>query len=102
MNQVLIVIVNKDQSSGVIQISKSAGAKGGTILRGKGASIFEKKGFLGLDIEVDKDVVLIISKEDNIQLIMETLNKEFKFDEPNSGIAFVLNTEKVIGIIQDD
>lgn len=102
MNQVLIVIVNKDQSNGVIQISKSAGAKGGTILRGKGASIFEKKGFLGLDIEVDKDVVLIISKEDNIQLIMETLNKEFKFDEPNSGIAFVLNTEKVIGIIQDD
>lgn len=101
MNQVIIVIVNKDQSNGVIQIAKTCGAKGGTVLRGKGASIFEKKGFFGLDIEVEKDVVLIISKQEKIQLIMESLNKEFQFDEPNSGIAFVLNIEKAVGLIED-
>lgn len=101
MNQVLFVIVNKDHAKSVINVAKTVGAKGGTVLRGKGASIFEKKGFLGLDIEVEKDVVLIVSKPNIIKLVMEALNKELKLDEPNSGIAFVLDTESTIGIIDN-
>lgn len=99
MTQLLIVIVNKNDAKKVVKIANDAGAKGGTILRGKGASVFEKKGFLGLNIEPEKDIVMILSDSQTIKNIKAGVDQEFNLKKPNSGIAFVLNIDHVKGLV---
>lgn len=99
MTKLLVVIVNKGQAKKVVKIAQDMGAKGGTILRGKGASVFEKKGFLGLEIEPEKDLVLILSDYEMIKKIKTGVDAEFNLKKPNSGIAFVLNVDRVEGIV---
>jgi nitrogen regulatory protein PII len=96
--RLIVVIVNKSLAGRATEITKIAGAKGGTVIKGLGSSSFEKKGFFGLDIEEEKCVILIVSPTENSQAIMDALNREIGFENSNTGVAFVLNAETVIGV----
>lgn len=44
-HELIMVIVNKNLNKKVMEAATNAGARGGTILRGKGNSIYEKHSF---------------------------------------------------------
>ena len=50
----IVTIVKKGFSEQIIQASIKAGAKGGTVLFGRGTGIHEKKKILGIPIEPEK------------------------------------------------
>ena len=56
----LVSIVRKGWGSTVLEASVKAGARGGTVLSGRGAGINEQEKIFGMSIEPEKEIVLTI------------------------------------------
>ena len=71
-NLVLIVsIVRKGWGSTVLEASVNAGARGGTVLFGRGAGIHEREKIFGMSIEPEKEVLLTIVNVSQVDAILE-------------------------------
>ena len=94
----IITVVNKGYATDVIQTSKKAGARGGTIIYGRGSGLHEDKKIFGIPIEPEKEIILTIIERNKTDGVLEAIKQELKLDEPTKGIAFVLDVEKVVGL----
>lgn len=98
-HQLIIAIVDKGKDLVVMQIAKEHGARGGTIMVGKGASIFDKHSVMGMTIEPDKEIVMIMTTKEKSQSMMAAISEKMQMDKPNTGVVFTLQTEDVMGVI---
>ncbi|MDY0388170.1 MAG: P-II family nitrogen regulator [Methanolobus sp.] len=96
----VVTIVKKGWGDKVIQASRKAGSKGGTILFGRGTGIHENKTFLGMLIEPEKEIVLTLTESAAADGIVEAIEKNVNLDEPGNGLGFVIPIKKVFGITQ--
>jgi nitrogen regulatory protein PII len=101
-HRLIVVIVDINKNEAVMAAARRGGATGGTILRGKGTSIFEHQQFLGIEIEPEKDVILVITDETRTEDALKSITTELGLNEPYRGIAFVLNLQEVIGLREND
>lgn len=94
----IVVIVNKGFSSDVMDVARAHGAAGGTILSGKGTGGEKAQQFFALSLTEEKEVVLILVKEEIRAEIMRAIATEFGLDSPGKGIVFSLPVEETIGL----
>ena len=71
---------------------------GGTILSGKGTGGEKAKKFFSISLTEEKEVVLILVKEELRAEIMRAVAGEFGLDSPGKGIVFSLPVEESIGL----
>lgn len=91
-------MVNEDYQDKVIEAAKKAGATGVTILNARGEGIHEKKSFFGLNLEVQKEVLLFLVEDFISDEIMEVIFQAGQFHQPGNGIAFSLTVDRAIGM----
>lgn len=94
----IITIINKGQSEKVVEASKKAGARGGTIISGRGTGVHEHAKLFGITIEPEKEIVLTLIEREKTNEVLQTIVKEAGLDRPGKGIAFVVEVERVAGI----
>ena len=82
----------------VIDAMKEAGATGATIIQGRGTGIHKEKSFLGLSVEDQTDILVFLVEEHVVENLMNVIQVAGKFDEPGTGIAFVLPVEHAAGL----
>lgn len=78
--------------------AKKAGARGGTIINARGSGIHETEILFSMPIEPEKEVVMILSKNETVNQITSAIREELKIDEPGMGIMFVLDVNKSYGL----
>ena len=61
MTHMILAICNTGFADEVMEVAKTAGAKGGTILHGRGSVQKDALQFLSITIEPEKEVVIIIA-----------------------------------------
>ncbi len=98
MYQVITIIVDKGKAEEVIEAAITAGSKGGTIINGRGSGIHETSKLFSMDIEPEKEIVLILSEVDQTESIVSVIRKELQIDEPGKGIIYVQDVNKTYGI----
>lgn len=99
LNPSLIVsIVRKGWGNTVLEASVRAGATGGTVLLGRGAGVNEKESIFGIPIEPEKEIVLTLVQENDIDAILQEIVRSAELDQPGHGLAFVMLVKKVLGI----
>lgn len=98
MYQVITTIVDKGKAEDVIDAARKAGSKGGTIMNGRGSGIHETSKLFHMDIEPEKEMVLILSEADKTEAIVTAIRDELKIDEPGKGIIFVQDANQTYGI----
>ena len=94
----IVSIVRKGWGSTVLEASVRAGARGGTVLFGRGAGINEQEKIFGMSIEPEKEIVLTVARSDRIDAILEEIVRAAGLNDTGRGIAFVLPVEKVVGV----
>ena len=97
----LIIIMTEDESTQkILAAARKAGATGCTVLnQARGEGIKPAKTFLGLSIDSQVDVVLMLAEEHLSREIMEQVAIAGEFDEtPGTGIAFQIDVEDAIGV----
>ncbi len=93
----IVTIVKKGWGDTVIQASRKAGSKGGTIIFGRGTGVHENKKFMGYLIEPEKEIVLTIAEDKNADEILKFIKEDVGLDKPGCGIGFVIPVDKVFG-----
>jgi len=94
----IVTIVKKGCSELIIQASIKAGAKGGTVIFGRGTGIHEQQKILGIPIEPEKEVILTVVSKTQTDDILEAIKKAGELDKPGMGIGFVISLDRVIGM----
>jgi len=94
----IMAIVNHGYTDNVMDAAKGAGATGGTILHARGAGYEEAANFLGISIQSEKEIVLILTAKENRQQILEAVNKAAGIKTEARGIVISIPVEQIAGI----
>jgi nitrogen regulatory protein P-II 1 len=89
-HDLIVTIVKKGFAECIVQASKKAGSEGATIIYGRGT---------GIPIEPEKEIILTIIKADHTEQVLEAIIKAGKLEHPGTGIAFVLELKRVVGVV---
>ncbi|MDP3313961.1 P-II family nitrogen regulator [Lutibacter sp.] len=96
--KLIMTFIKPNITDNVVDAMKKAGATGATIIPARGTGIHEAKSFFGLSIEDQTDIVVFLVEEHVVENLMNVIKKAGKFDQPGTGIAFVLPIEHVAGL----
>ena len=95
----LMTIVESGMADMCMDIAVREGAKGGTLIHGRGAGVPENFHF-PIIIDPEKDIVInIMSKTDALR-VKSALDRELELEKPGTGISFVLPVGKFAGFMQ--
>jgi nitrogen regulatory protein PII len=100
-HDLILTIVNHDSYDQVIEAVRASGAKGGTILHGRGVANEETSKFLGITIQPEKDILLIIVSHKIKQQVMECINKAVGITTDGQGICISLPVNSALGLLAD-
>jgi nitrogen regulatory protein PII len=101
MYHVITTIVDKGKAEDVIDAATKAGSKGGTIINARGSGVHETSKVFSMEIEPEKEIVIILSEVDKTEAIVSSIKSELKIEEPGNGIIFVQDVNKTYGIYKE-
>lgn len=101
MYQLIVTIVNRGKAEDVVEAAQSAGSKGGTIVNARGSGIHETGKLFNMEIEPEKEMVLILSKEKVTPAIVSSIEEKLEINKPGNGIIFVQNVVRTCGIYEE-
>ncbi len=94
----IVTIVRKGWGSTVLEAAVKAGARGGTVLLGRGAGRNEQEKIFGVSIEPEKEILLTVVSPDRVDAILAEIVQAADLNEVGKGIAFVVPVDKVAGV----
>lgn len=95
----IFVVVDKGKGETVMEAAKEAGARGGTIINARGSGIHKTATFLNMEIEPEKEIVLILTSTALSDKIVIAIRDNLKIDEPGHGILFVQAVSETYGLV---
>lgn len=98
MYHIITIIVDKGKAEDVITAATKAGSKGGTIINARGSGIHETSKLFSMDIEPEKEIVIILSEADKTDGIVSLVRDNLKIDEAGNGIIYVQDANRTYGI----
>ncbi len=98
--KLIIALVEDSLTDKVIEAAREAGATGATVLnQARGEGLEKTTTFLGLALETQRDLVLLLVEEHLSRHILETISEAGEFcSDKNSGIAFQIDVEDAVGV----
>jgi nitrogen regulatory protein PII len=98
--KLIIALTEGSITDKVVDAARAHGATGSTVISSaKGEGMNVAKTFLGLSLETQRDVILLLVEEHMCRDILETISTVGEFDaNPGSGIAFSIDVEDAVGV----
>lgn len=97
----IIYICNHGFAYDAMKVARENGARGGTILHGRSSLSTEKQKFFGITIHPEKDMLLIVAKEEQRQPIMKALTDNYGVNTEARGLCFSLKVTDALGFGHD-
>ena len=100
--ELIYAIVNKGKGEEVVEAAQKAGSSGATIINARGSSVHETAKIFSIEIEPEKEIVLMIVKSDIKENICQTIIKDTNITEPGKGVLFTQSINEVYGLYEDN
>ena len=97
-HEMIMCIVNAGFSETVMDAAREFGARGGTVIRGRGTANAEAEKLYGIAIQPEKEIVLILVDSAIKNDILHAVYKAVGLNTPGQGIAFAVPVEDVVGL----
>lgn len=94
----IVAIVERGKADKVVDKAKKAGARGATILYGRGTGQSEALEFFNIRIEASKEIILILSETDRYKPIYDAIVEAGRLNEPGTGIIFTFLVSELLGL----
>ncbi len=98
----ITAVINPGFSDEVMKAAKSAGARGGTIIHGRGVSDEESINQWGLGLQEEKEIVMIVAESDKKVAIMEAISEKCGANTEANGFVTAMPLDTVIGLRADN
>ena len=98
--KLIVVLIDDDKTNDVVEAAREAGATGSTVInQARGEGLQKSRTFFGLNLEIQRDVILLLVEEHLSRHILETIAKVGEFDDKSgTGIAFQIDVEDALGV----
>jgi len=98
--KLIIALTEGSITDKIVEVAREHGATGSTVISSaKGEGLNVAKTFLGLSLETQRDVVLLLVEEHMCREILETISNAGEFEaNPGSGIAFSIDVDDAVGV----
>ena len=98
--KLIIARVEDEKANAIMDAARSAGATGVTVITSaRGEGLERARTFLGLTLETQRDVLLLLVEEHLSRHILERIREVGELDAtPGTGIAIQLDVEDAVGI----
>jgi nitrogen regulatory protein PII len=81
-----------------VEAARRAGAYGATIINARGSGIHEEYKLFAIEIEPEKEIVLMVVKSEQVDQICKQIIKETQINEPGKGVLFTQPINHVFGL----
>lgn len=95
--ELITIIANEGHTDSVMNAARAAGARGGTVLHGKGTGAKGSQRFYNISIANEKEVILIVSSKEQKAQIMRSVLQKAGPDTDTGAIVFSLPVSQVAG-----
>ena len=99
--EVIFCIVNAGFSEIAMDEAKKLGARGGTIMHGRGTASKEAEKIFNITIQPEKEIVMILVSSKIKDAILKGLYRVIGVDTDAQGIAFTMPVDDVVGVGSD-
>lgn len=96
--EVVLCILNNGFSDVAMDAARAAGARGGTIMHGRGTASKDAERLFNITIQPEKEIVMILVAHDIRDAVLKSLYDAVGVNTAAQGIAFTLPVESVVGI----
>ncbi|MDE7164674.1 MAG: P-II family nitrogen regulator [Clostridiales bacterium] len=97
-NELIVCIVNTGFTDVVMDAAKEVGARGGTVIHGRGTANKEAEEFFHISIQPDKEMVMILVPSEIKDAVLHAVYGAAGLKTAGQGIAFSLPVTNVVGI----
>jgi len=95
---IIVTVVTRGFADKVMESAKSAGAEGATIFNARGNGIHETDTILGVSIQPEKEVVLIVVRKNIRKKVMRAICVDCGLNEEGKGLCFSMPIDEIGGI----
>jgi len=96
--ELIISIITKGHFSEVKAAASAAGARGGTLIHALGLGAEEAQKFLGISIQPEKDIILMVVKREEKVKVMNAIAEVAGINTQGKGIIFSLPVDSALGL----
>jgi nitrogen regulatory protein PII len=98
--KLILAFVEDAKTDEVMDAARVAGATGATVINhARGEGVEQRKTFMGLSLEAQRDVLLFLVEEHLSRAILEEIARVGEFDgRPGTGIAIQVDVEDAVGV----
>ena len=96
--EVILCIVNKGFAERAMDAARAAGARGGTILHGRGTAAPDAEKLFGITIQPEKEIVMILVANKIKDDVLKALYDAVGTATDARGIAFTMPVEQTVGL----
>ena len=98
--KLIIALIEDSKTNDVLDAARAAGATGSTVLnQARGEGLKKSKTFFGLNLEIARDMVMLLVEEHMSRSILEKIAEVGEFEaKPGTGIAFQIDVEDAVGV----
>lgn len=101
-HELIVCIVNTGFTDVVMDAAREHGARGGTVIHGRGTANKEAEEFFHISIQPDKELVLILVPTEIKDAVLHAVYQAAGLKTAGQGIAFALPVTNVVGISAPD
>lgn len=94
-DSLIMVFINQGHTDDVMDTARSAGARGGTVIRSRWAGGEDIAQFYGITLQEEKEILFIVTSKENRNAIMEIINKKHGINTPAAAVACSLGIESI-------
>ncbi|MBQ9079776.1 MAG: P-II family nitrogen regulator [Clostridia bacterium] len=95
--ELILAIANEGHTDSVMDAARAAGARGGTVLHGKGTGSKDAEKFFRVSIAQEKELILIVAKSSEKTAIMKSIVSNAGVDTEAGAVVMSLPVSAVAG-----
>ena len=99
-HEVIFAIVNAGFAEDAMEVAREQGARGGTILGGRGVAGEKEAAFFGITIHADKEILMMVVEKSIRDQVLAALYQQMGMGKAAQGIAFSLPVSDVAGLVK--
>ena len=100
-HEVIFAIVNSGFAEDVMDVAREQGARGGTILTGRGVAKEEAAAFFGIPLHSEKEILMMVVDKGIKDNVLHAIYHGMGMCKPAQGIAFSLPVSDVAGLVKE-
>lgn len=97
-HEVIFAIVNAGYAEDAMRVARECGARGGTIISGRGVAREKEAAFFGITIHTEKEILMLVVEKEIRDQVLHALYKQMGMQQKAQGIVFSLPVSEAAGL----